>query len=103
MPSSKVYFSIPPLNDSSVLEQYVKFIPHLGERWHIYEKSLNPYQFLLPRLLQRALDEIDINVHYRLHTKDHKFRPRIEEITNIMIDSIEVDLSKMLTPIFGVS
>tara|TARA_Y100000389_G_C17380650_1_gene474207 strand:+ start:1041 stop:1241 length:201 start_codon:yes stop_codon:yes gene_type:complete len=30
-------------------------------------------------------------------------KKRIEEIINIMIDSIEVDLSKMLTPIFGVS
>lgn len=88
------------LNDSSVLEQYVKFIPHLGERWHIYEKSLNPYQFLLPRLLQRALDEIDINVHYRLHTKDHKFRPRIEEITKLVFEDrgLEIKQSKLYYP-----
>ena len=87
-------------DNSAVLEKYVKFIPHLGERWHTYNQSLKPYQFLLPRLLKRALDEIDISVHYRLHTKDHKFRPRIEEITKLVFEDrgLEIKQSELYYP-----
>lgn len=87
-------------NDSVVLERYVKFIPYLGERWSAYNQSLKPYHFLLPRLLKRALDEIDISVQYRLHTKDHKFRPRIEEITRLVFEDrgLEIKQSELYYP-----
>lgn len=108
---TRVYYELTPIgffslikslsnNDSAILEKYVKFVPYLGERWSAYNQILKPYQFLLPRLLKRALDEIDISIQYRLHTKDNKFRPRIEEITKLVFEDrgLEIKQSKLYYP-----
>ncbi len=86
--------------EDSILEKYVKFIPHLGERWQKYTQNIKPYQFLLPRLLKRALNEIDITPQYRLHSRDDKFRPRIEEETRFMFEDrgLEIKLSELYYP-----
>ena len=57
--------------------------------------------FLLPRLLKRAIDEINLNSQFRLHTKDFKYRPRIEEeITKLIFEDkgLEIKLSELYYP-----
>lgn len=108
---NRVYYEITPIgffsllkslskNNSAVLERYVKFIPHLGERWQKYSQFLKPYEFLLPRLLKRALNEIDILLQYRLHTRDYKFRPRVDESTKFIFEDqgLEIKLSELYFP-----
>jgi len=100
---TRVYYELTPLGffglvkslanaNPTVLKKYVKFIPHLGAKWEKYNDSLKPYQFILPRLLKRAIDEININPQYRLHSKDNKFRPRIDENTRLIFENLGLDL-----------
>ena len=107
----RIYYELTPVGffglmksladgDSKVLKKYVKFIPYLGSNWTKYDRVLKPYQFLLPRLLKRAIDEINLNTHFRLHTEDYKYRPRIEEITKLIFEDrgLEIKLSELYYP-----
>jgi hypothetical protein len=108
---TRIYYELTPIgffslikslakNNPSILENYIKYIPHLGEKWDKYIQILKPYQFLLPRLLNRALNEINILPQYRLHTRDYKFRPRIDELIRIIFEDrgYEIRLSELYYP-----
>lgn len=107
----RVYYELTPIgffslikslakDNPAILESYIKFIPHLGEKWEKYVQILKPYQFLLPRLLKRALSEIDILPQYRVHTRDYKFRPRIDELTKFIFEDrgLEIIQSELYYP-----
>lgn len=102
---TRVYYELTPIgffslikslakDNPSILESYIKFIPHLGEKWETYLRILKPYQFLLPRLLKRALNEISILPQYRLHTRDYKFRPRIDESIRFIFEDLGLEIKQ---------
>ncbi|RDJ31218.1 MAG: hypothetical protein DWQ18_03420 [Crenarchaeota archaeon] len=108
---TRLYYELTPIgffalikslsNDKpDVLLKYIKFIPHLGEQWEKYSSAMGSYHYLLLRLLKRALNELDILTQYRLHTRDYKFRPRIEETTTFLFEDrgLEIKLSDLYYP-----
>ena len=109
----RVYYELTPIgffgliksladSDQKTFKKYVKFIPHIGIKWEKYLKVLKPYHFLLPLLLKRAIDEININIQFRLHSKDDKFRPRIDETTQLIFENLGIFLvAKIPYPIMS--
>ena len=99
----RVYYELTPIgyfgllkslsnNNQKDFKKYVKFIPHIGAKWEKYNKILKQYHFVLPLLLKRAIDEVNITLQFRFHSKDGKIRPRIDETTHLIFENYGLDL-----------